>query len=389
MAALTKDVLRSLAAFKSSGSPVVSLYLDVDGHRYVRARDYEAQLDALLRRVGATPAGPAAERSGATLVALRARSQTAGPAAHDLTKIEGFVKEGIDRSGVRGIAIFSCAPDGLWEVIELPVPVHNRLTVNAAPQVRQLEAVLDENERFGVLLVDRQRARLFVFELGVLVERSELFDELPRHEDDKGEWDRDHVHDHQATAARAHLRRAAQVAFEVDRAQPFDHLILGGPSEVVADLEREMHSYLADRIAARISVAVGAREEDIRQAALAVEVDVNRRQADRLVEKVREKIGTGAAVAGLNPVLGALGEHRIESLLVSDGFAVPGWHCGTCDRLCSVGPRCASCGAAMDKVEDVVDEAIAMALQQRARVTTCTSSADLDVMGQIAALLRF
>ncbi len=365
MVALTKGVLRSLATFKSSGPPVVSLYLDVDGHRYVRARDYEVELDALLRRAAA------------------------GPAAADLSRIEGFVKVGVDRSRTRGLAIFSCAAEGLWEVIGLPVPVHNRLTVDHAPQVRQLEAVLDSNDRFGVLLVDRQRARLFVFELGELVERSELFDQLPRHEDDKGEWDRDHVHDHQATAARAHLRKAAQVAFDADRAQAFDHLVLGGPSEVVADLERELHSYLHHRIAARIAVAVGARDEEIRQAALAVEVEVNRRRSDELVRRARDKASRGGAVAGLGPVLSALAEHRAEHLLVSDGYAVAGWRCAPCDRLRAVGPRCGECAGPMDKVSDVVGEAIAMALQQGGRVTTCTASADLDVIGRVAALLRY
>ena len=38
------------------------------------------------------------------------------------------------------------------EVIELPVPVRNQLVLNQAPQVKQLETIVDSYERFGVLL---------------------------------------------------------------------------------------------------------------------------------------------------------------------------------------------------------------------------------------------
>ena len=86
--------------------------------------------------------------------------------------------------------------DDLWEPLHLPVPVRNQLVVNQHPQVRQLEAVIERSERFAVLLADRQRARLFVFQLGQLVDWSERFDRLPRHEDDGGDMVKDQMRDH-------------------------------------------------------------------------------------------------------------------------------------------------------------------------------------------------
>jgi hypothetical protein len=152
VATLTQDSIRALAGFKASGSPVVSLYLDVDGRRYVRPRDYEMQLDHLLRHArehfnGNTP-------------------------MEDFRRIESHVKAGVDRSHARGLAIFSCADGGLWQVIELPVPVRNQLVVNQAPHVQQLETVVETLERFVVLMVDRQRARVFEFEMGELADKT-------------------------------------------------------------------------------------------------------------------------------------------------------------------------------------------------------------------------
>ena len=47
---LTQDAIRALAGFDGDAAPVVSLYLDVDGRRHVRPRDYEMHLDQLLRQ---------------------------------------------------------------------------------------------------------------------------------------------------------------------------------------------------------------------------------------------------------------------------------------------------------------------------------------------------
>jgi peptide chain release factor subunit 1 len=371
VAALTQDAIRSLAGFKGQDAPVVTLYLDVDGRRYVRPKDYERRLEALIRQAGQMTNGHA-------------------PAVHDLARIEAHVKAGIDRSRTRGLAIFSCQAPDFWKVVELPVPVRNQLVVNATPHVRQLEGVLDEFERFGVLLADKQRARVFVFELGEVVERSEVFDQLPRHEDDKGDWDKDHVRDHSAEVAHHHLKHAAQLAFEVFKSHPFEHLILGAPEEIANELERDLHSYLRDRIVSRVSIPVTASESQVREAALQVEHDVERRKEATRVQRLRDAVGAQkGGVAGLADTLTALVERRVETLFVSDGYEAPGWRCYGCSHVCVRGPACPVCEKPMTRVDDVVEEAVEEALAQSCRVEVCVGNADLDVLGRIGALLRF
>lgn len=372
MAALSQDVIRSLASFKGGDDPVVSLYLDVDGRRFVRPRDYEVHFDALVRR--------AAEQG-----------EGLGRVGDDIRRIEAHVKGGLDRHQTRGIAVFSCAPAGLWTVVELPVPVRNHLVVNSTPHIRQLEGVLETNERFGVLLADRQRGRMFVFELGTLADKSELFDSLPRHEDDRGDWDKDHVRDHTADAALRHLKRAGEVAFSVFQDQAFDHLILGAPDDIANELERVLHSYLRERIAARLNVPVNASDATICAAALEVEAEVERQKEAKAVQRLRDAVGAGnGGVVGLAPVLTALVERRVETLLVSDGYEAPGWRCHACGYVAVRGPACPVCpSSTMAQVADVVEEAVEEALAQSCRVEVVSGNADLDVLGRIGALLRF
>jgi peptide chain release factor subunit 1 len=363
---ITHETVRELARFEGRQGPVTSLYLDVDGRRHPRRQDYEQQLTRLLR-------------------------DARDPAAtEDLRRIEAEVRSGFDRSATRGLAIFSASADGLWKVVPLPVPVRDQLVVDASPHVRQLETVLDQYGRLGVLLADRQRARVLVFELGVITQRSELFDALPRHEDDRGDFDRDHVHDHVEAAAHRHLKRAAQAAFELWQEAPFDHLLVGAPDDIARELERSLHHYLRDRVAGRLHVPIAAPDDEVRTAVLAEGEAVERRREIALVTRLRDAVGAGnGGVAGLKPTLAAVVERRVDTLLVSDGYVAPGWRCRSCKYVGPIGRGCPICAAEMTSVDDVVEHAIEAALAQSCRVEICRGNADLDVLGRIGALLRF
>src|SRR5436305_1587680 len=361
---LSGDVVRRLAAFTGAG-PVATCYLDVDGRRYVRPHDYELEFERMLR--------PVRERE---------------PRA--LKRMEDYVKGGFDRSHTRGLALFWGAVDDLWQPLHLRVPVRNQFVINQHPQVRQLEAVIERAERFAVLLADRQRARLFVFQLGQLVDWSERFDRLPRHEDDGGDMVKDQMRDHVDSATRRHLLRTAQAAFELFQESGFDRLLLGAPADIAGPLERTLHPYLRDRIAARLGVPVSAREDEVREAAVVAEEQVLRTREAADVDRLRAAAGMrdGAAV-GLDDVLKALVERRVDTLLLSDGFESPGWRCSSCGFLATRGPSCPVCSTRMAQAEDVVEEAVQEALNQSVHLEVCRENADLDVLGCIGALLRF
>jgi peptide chain release factor subunit 1 len=137
-------------------------------------------------------------------------------------------------------------------------------------------------------------------------------------------------------------------------------------------------------------VSLNASPEDVRQAALGVEAEIERRREGALVARLKDGIGSGnGGVAGLEPTLRALVERRVDTLLVSDGFEASGWRCPSCRYLACMGRGCPVCGASMELVEDVVEQAVDEGLAQKCRVQIVRDSADLDVLGRIGALLRF
>src|SRR5581483_3239583 len=307
---ISEDRVRALAGHRGS-SVVTSCYLDVDGRRHPRHVDYEAQLDHLLReaREKAAGFGPEAARS----------------VAADLDRIAGWVKAGFDRSHIRGLAFFACSADGFFEVVESPLPVCNEIVVNHTPHVRPLESILQAYERFAVVLVDRQRARLFRFELGELTEHTEVFDAVPRGTDQPGHLAQGsrgaHVQRHSEEVAHRHLKHAAEVTFSELRQRPVEHVILGGPHEVVVEFVGLLHPWVRERVADQLVIPATAGADEVRQAALSVEAALARRSEAALVERLRGAVGTGGGVAGLEATLAALVERRVDQLLVSEGYA--------------------------------------------------------------------
>lgn len=372
MPVLTEASIRELAGFRSPDHPVVSCYLDIDGRRQVRAQDYRRTLDSMARRA-------AADHASFDL-------------STDLERLSAHVGNGIDRHGVRGLAMFSCAAEGLWQVVPLPVPVASRIAVNQSPMVGPLEALVQELEPLAVLLVDRQRARLFRLHFGEVIERSSLFEALPREvdrRDDAGRGAREREQHHADELAMQHLRHAADAVFHLYQETGFGHLTIGATDEVHASIEHLLHPYVRERLAPRLPVAVTASEPEIVRAALEIEREVERRREVAIVEKLRDAVGSGRkGVAGMVPVLDALNEKKVATLLVSNGFAESGWQC-RCGALAAKGPTCPIDGQEMERTEDVVSDAIDAALLEGARVEMCEGIADLDVLGRIGALLRY
>ncbi len=369
MTEIAERTIRELAAFRSPDAPVVSCYLDVDGRRHVRSQDVEAELDRLIRAAG---------------------SRTNGANA-DLDRIASYVRAGFDRSNVRGLALFSCTAEDLWTVVPLPVSVTSQLVVNSAPAVTQLESVLQDLEPVGVLLVDRQSARMLVFAKGELIDHSELFEEVPRDIDTRGHSDRGRASDdqHVEELVTQHLRHSAEVAFRVWQNHSFQHLVVGAHPSVQSTIRSALHPYLRERLTDPIDISIAATEGQVRDVVTEVSAALERAREATRVGRLRDELARGGrAASGLDDTLDALNRRRVEVLFVSSGYAESGWRASD-GSLFRVGPRSPLDGSEMERLDNVVEEAVDLAISSSCLVDVVVDNADLDVVGRFAALLRY
>src|SRR6267142_5546522 len=135
--ALSRNDLEALRRREAKpGSPVLSVYLDTDQSRDLNIeRGFEVVLKDLLREIRQN-------------LDKDTRKEFDG----DAERVQQFVEE--YRDVKRGLAVFCDASDKfLWHT-ELNVNLRNGARWNDSPYVRPLIEVLDEHERYGVVLTD-------------------------------------------------------------------------------------------------------------------------------------------------------------------------------------------------------------------------------------------
>lgn len=375
MAELDRDLLRRLANWTSDGTPASSLYLDVDGRRYPRKQDYLVRAEYLCNRLKKDSEG--LERSAHLSV------------CRDADRMFAFIED-LDRGPTRGVALFSCSAGELWERVLAPKPVRDRVALGPNPYVLPLEAMLETYQSFCTVIVDREKARILLARMGRIREESQLLDDVPG-QHDQGGWSQARFQRHIEEHMERHFKHVAEVLLTYLKRGGFDHLILAGPQEVVPEFERHLHDYVRRRIVARSHLAITAPAAEVLDRSLAVEEELEQRREREVVERLLAEARAGRhGVLGLPPVLEAVNDGRVSTLVVPFDLEMKGMRCTECGRLAEKGGRCRTCGAPMEPVPDVIEAAVSATLRQSGAVETLTGSGRASLDGaQIGALLRY
>jgi peptide chain release factor subunit 1 len=374
MPELDRDILRRLADWGANGAPVSSLYLDVDGRRYPRKQDYEVRAEELVHQLRTQ----AAEHG-----------QWVRAVDRDAERILRFFRS-LERGRTRGVALFSRAEGGRWEEVTMPRSVRDRAIVAEQPYVLPLEALVETYQSFCTVIVDREKARILLARMGRIREATDLLDDVPgQHE--QGGWSQARYQRHIEEHVDKHLKHVAEALLRFFKRKRFDHLILAGPEEIIPHFEQGLHDYLRQRVLARTTLAMTASEAEVLERSLSIEERFEAEREAQVWDRVRAESAAGRqAVLGLGPVLSALGDGRVDVLVVPDGVSSKGVRCSVCGRLALEGGRCATCGGETEAVPDVVESAVAAGLRQSTRVETLTQLGLAQPGEQdVGALLRY
>jgi peptide subunit release factor 1 (eRF1) len=377
---ITTDRLRELAETRTAQGKVLSVFINLDPREFAappaRATEISSVVDEASRAIREHPDLTHDER-----VALE----------HDVERVRERLRNGVDTEGARGLAVFASEPAGLFEILKLPRPVPHKVAIADHPCVQPL-AQIGAGELWWVVLCDRKRVRLLAGTVDGLVELWRDEDDV-HGQHDQGGWSQARYQRSVEKEVDDHLRHVDAELKRRLQSTRIAGLLLGGPSETVAHLEELLRSDTKRCVKGRIEVDVWNTSADQVLAAARPVLDKLTAKHDRaLLAKVDAGLGTGGrAVAGLNDVLKAAVERRIDTLIVQDGFTAMGARCPRCGWLgVSAGAQCPADGTITDKVDNVVEAAVALAFGQDARVRYLpTDDINLEQKGSIAALLRF
>jgi peptide subunit release factor 1 (eRF1) len=371
-----RDELRRLAQIRLDRPVVLSLYLDLDPSEFAtppaRATAVRSVLDEAERRLR--------ERDGLS-------HQDRADLEASLQRAATVLERELPTEGAHAVAVFSCSPVDLFETLRLPRPVRTRVAIGHSPLVGPL-ARLERRERWCVALVSRRDARIFRGSSDGLREIEQIHD-VVFGQHDQGGWSQARYQRGIEKEKDDHLKNTAEALMKHFKRRPFQRLIVGGPREVAADFESKLHGYMSERLAGRIEVDVdtASPEQVLKKAQPLFDELEEEREASAL-----ERLGEGRAAVGLQDVLQALNERRVECLVVDERLGAPGTSCPECGWLGPDGERtCPVDGRELERLEDLTEAAIELTLQQSAEILAVRRRREEleQRAGGIAALLRF
>jgi hypothetical protein len=373
---LGRGVLSRLYTLTQQRTYTLTLYLDIDQNKQAnRKRGFVVQAEALVKelRSGQKKSDrlETACRQALKLVRdMRPKGKAALIVVHPETKLEEVHQT----------------------ELAFPASIHWRRGAFLRPVVE----AMDEHERYAVALTDNKRARIFTVVMGELTEHEDLISDTTARSRSLGadqmrsQKRRDQRRDDEVAS---HAKRVIDALHDLALRGPYDRLIIGGTPKAAGQLARLLPSRMRGRLVDTVSMRVGGSQKEILNKILAVQLKMERDREKVLVEGVLAELhDRGKAVAGFAPVLDAVNQGRVWTLLYSKGFTATGGECSSCNAY-SPHPKgpCVYCGEDVHPLAHCIDRLSQSVLEMGGKVEVVDGDAKkkLSGPGGIAAMLRY
>lgn len=394
---LNRDELREIASMNGKESRYVSLYLNVDP-LLNRGGDYDIHFKNMI-----TDAVESLDKAVYKKV------------SGDIEKIKDYVASH-RRSFRKGLVILSSEENDFWKVYHLNVPVKNEVVIDTSPYTKPLLDVLDTYEKYAVLLVEKEDARIFVIHLGEIVEYEEVHTGgvpgkhrreggfalsqmgIDRHMAQTGKgragitgYREHHIERHIAEHVKLHLKDVLEVLNPFLEREHINRLIVGGSDEATAATMSMLHETTRAKVIGTTKAEMFLTSDEVLRRVEPVVAAYERKQEEAAVESLITQALSGAnAVLGLADVLTMLQERRVMKLVMLKDLKASGYQCGSCGLLTAqqIEP-CPVCSGKMDQISDITDLIGELAVQQGAIVEMIADNKRLAEKGGIGAFLRF
>lgn len=356
--------VRKLSKIEGRRGFLVSLYLNCN-----RAMYSKKELDAALRNL---------MKEGKKFINQK-----------DASRLKNSVLNRLSGK-TRGIACFVSSDDKIFKFIQIERPVSSRIFIGERSYIRPLLSLLDEYERYLVIVVDKEKARIFTVKLGEIEVMKELTDSYPgKHA--QGGWSQARWQRHAKDHVRRHLKRVVNEAVRISRSKEFDRVILAGSKEILPDLEKLLPAALKKRYVGKFYTELFASDQKILGLSLKVEAQVERSKENGLVELLNNSLGKkGKGVIGLERTLLTLQEGKPMLVLINDNYYKKGYHCPKCDFLSfRKYDNCPYCEDVMIRVDDLINRIVRRAINMGVKVEFVKNNRKLKKLGNIGAILRY
>ncbi|MFN7035617.1 MAG: hypothetical protein ACK4SN_04550 [Bellilinea sp.] len=315
----------------------------------------------------------------------------------DVAAIENYFQWEYDWSG-KGVVLFSCAPQKFFRVYPLAIPVPDVVHISDRPSVRVLADLLDSYGGYGVVLVDKQGARLFFFHLGELREQEGVVGEAVKRVKRGGASTvpgslggiagRTR---HMEEVIERNMKDSVEFAVQFFEANRVRRILLGGSDENVAQFRSLLPKAWQSLVVGNFPMNMNAGHAEVLAKAMEIGQKAEQRREELLIEELITRAAKNSgAVTGLEATLEAVSGERVSTLVVAQGFQQSAYRCTNCGYLTAKTLNaCPVCSAEVREIPDAVDFAISRTMRGGGDVEVIHASDQLIRAGQIGAFLRY
>lgn len=365
---LTDRDLQELVSYKAD-TPVLSLYLNTDPSQG-NAEVHKLHMRSMLREINLP---------------------------EDVAAVVRYIDHEHDWSG-RSVAVFSCAGQKYLRAFSLAVPVRSRVRVSNQPHVKPLADLLDSYGGYGVVLVDKQGARLFSFHLGELREQEGILGETVRRTKRGGgsqaagrrggsAGQTDYVDE----VTERNMKDAVGFAIHFFTENHVRRILIGGTDDNVAQFRGQLPKSWQSLVVGSFSISMTASHSEVLERAMQIGLQAERDREARLVDVLVTNAAKGrGGVMNIDDTFGAIREGRVQTLVIRDGFRTPGTRCKSCGYLSTVELEfCPYCGGECEVIQDAVELAVHQVMKSGGEVEVLHADQSVASFNQIGALLRY
>jgi hypothetical protein len=315
----------------------------------------------------------------------------------DVAAVEDFFQRSYDWSG-KGVAVFSSAPQSFFRTYTLPLTMPDLVHVSDRPSVRVLADLLDSYGGYGVVLVDKQGARVFSCHLGILQEQEGVVGEAVKRVKHGGASTKPGSRGGIAGMTRKvdelverNMKDSVEFAVDFFEQMHVRRILIGGTDDNIAQFRSLLPKAWQSLVVGSFGMNMAASSAEVYEKTMQIGQEAERQRENRLIEEmITQAAKQSEAVAGLDATLDAVNADRVKTLVLMQGYQQPAYQCTHCHYL-TVRPlaTCPACTSKMREIKDAVDYAVGRVMRLGGDVEVIHGHPRLEEIGKIGAFVRY
>jgi peptide chain release factor subunit 1 len=383
MADFTDDQIKvkEILNFIPTGELIVSIYLPVDSSKLSR-QEYITQLNSMI---------------GKTRESLEKDENLNRNQKKNLLdlfeKIKKYVNEMFWPESAKTLLIYA-GEKGFWEEIKLPVALKPGLIIDPKPHTQVLRNLLQNYKRYGILLIDKEKAQIYSMYLGEIKEYLAAFiSDVPPKVNYRSQLAFKEKNILSRIEEKLHhfFKLANDRTFELFRDGKFDSLILAGRKEILSQFKNYLHSYLQQKYIGDIHAEPDTSITIIKEKAQKIITESENKYKNELINKLIDEYNpNGWSVLGIEATISALIREQVRIVVYDINFKTDGYICNACNYM-TVKPmeECPYCKGKLVYYNDITDEIVENAVNQGCEIVDVDGNERLIQAGSIGAVLRY